>query len=117
MITFYGYDKCGTCRKAKKVLRARGLDFKDIDVIQSPPPLTVLKSVLQQGRYSVKDLFNKSGEQYRLLNMKEVLPKLNELEALKLLSQNGRLVKRPIVTDGKNHSVGFDEGNFNKTWK
>ena len=53
-------------------------------------------------------LFNTSGEQYRLLGMSEKLKAgMSESEALKLLSQNGKLVKRPFVLTGKNGTVGF----------
>ena len=53
-------------------------------------------------------LFNTSGEQYRLLGMSEKLKAgMSESEALKLLSQNGKLVKRPFVLTGMNGTVGF----------
>lgn len=42
-IKFYGYNKCGTCRKAKKVLEGTGVKFQDIDITETPPPKTVLK--------------------------------------------------------------------------
>jgi arsenate reductase len=34
-----------------------------------------------------------------------------------LLAGNGRLVKRPIVTDGKQATVGFDAETFAKAWR
>jgi len=37
-------------------------------------------------------------------------------DALKLLASNGRLVKRPIVTDGARVTVGFDAAEFGATW-
>jgi arsenate reductase-like glutaredoxin family protein len=32
------------------------------------------------------------------------------------LAENGRLCKRPIVTDGTRHTVGFDEPVFKESW-
>jgi arsenate reductase len=116
MIRFFGYDRCSTCRNAKKHLDALGVEYKDIDITQSSPAASVLKAILKQGDYQLNDLFNKSGMQYRELNIKEILPTLSEAEAIKLLASNGKLCKRPIVTDGKRHTVGFKADVFDETW-
>lgn len=62
----------------------------------------------------LKKLFNTSGQDYKAMNMKEKLPKLNESEALHLLSQNGNLVKRPFVLAPNAGWVGFDEAMWQK---
>ncbi len=117
MITFYGYDKCGTCRKAEAILKSRGIAYTKIDVTTHPPPAALLKAILKAGDYKLGDLFNRSGEQYRQLNMKDKLKAMSEADAVALLAKNGRLVKRPIVTDGKNATVGFDEDTFAEKWE
>ena len=43
------------------------------------------------------------------MNLKDKLPTLKDSEALKLLSNNGNLIKRPFVTRGKEGAVGFSE--------
>ncbi|MCC6273411.1 MAG: arsenate reductase family protein, partial [Deltaproteobacteria bacterium] len=35
---------------------------------------------------------------------------------LEMLAKEGRLIKRPILSDGKRVTVGFDEKEFAKTW-
>lgn len=117
MLNFFGYDRCGTCRKAKKFLEAKNIAFKDIDITTKPPSKKQLKDILNTGDYELKHLFNTSGVQYRELNIKDKLPKMTEAQALDMLSKNGRLVKRPIVTDGKRMTVGFKEDLFKKIWK
>lgn len=116
MIKFYGYNKCDTCRRAKKWLEAKGKKFEDIDVTLHPPSLGELKEFFQISQRPLKDFLNKSGEQYRALNMKEKIKTLPESEILKMLSQNGRLLKRPLVSDGKKITIGFDEKDFAKNW-
>lgn len=116
MLTLYGYDKCGTCRKAEAMLKALERKFEKIDITTQPPPIALLKAILAAGEYQLGDLFNRSGEQYRLLNMKDKLKIMSEAEALALLAKNGRLVKRPIVTDGKHATVGLDEKTFASKW-
>jgi len=111
----YGYKKCGTCRNAMKWLDANGVGYDFVDITQNPPKQAELKKALAAG-YDVKDLFNKSGGQYRELNMKDKLPTMTQAEALKLLSSNGYLVKRPIAIDGDRVTVGFKEDAFAKAW-
>ncbi len=91
-------------------------DIKEIDITITPPSKTVLKQALTSGAYKITDLFNKSGEQYRELGMKDKIKNLSEAQMLELLSKNGRLVKRPIVTDGKVVTVGFKEDVFRRVW-
>lgn len=115
MMKLYGYMKCGTCRKAIKWLEAEGIGYNFVDITQAPPKQAELKQALAAG-YSIKDLFNKSGGQYRELNMKDRLPDMPQAEALKLLSGNGYLVKRPICLDESRATVGFKEEVFNEVW-
>jgi arsenate reductase len=42
---------------------------------------------------------------------------MSEAQVLAMLAGNGRLIKRPLVTDGKSATVGFDEAVFTKTWR
>jgi arsenate reductase len=49
---------------------------------------------------------------YRSLGMKDILPTLSESEALKLLSENGNLVKRPLVFTEKGVINGFKEADW-----
>lgn len=116
MITFYGYDRCSTCTKAKKALAELGVEFESVDITQKPPPKKLLEALLAGGEYKLADLFNRSGVQYRELNMKEKLKTLTQAEALELLAGNGKLCKRPIVTDGQRHTVGYKPGSFETTW-
>lgn len=116
MIKFYGYNKCSTCVKAKKLLTAKKVEFEDIDITSTPPTKKLLKDILASGDYELKDLFNRSGQLYRSMNMKEKVKTLSKEKLIDLLAENGKLVKRPIVSDGKIHTVGFDETKLKKAW-
>jgi len=113
-IAFYGYNKCGTCRKAKQALDKKGVVYKDIDITETPPPKAVLKQALKER--GLKKLFNTSGLQYKELNIKDKLKSMTDAQALDLLAKNGRLVKRPVVADGARVTVGYDEAEFKKAW-
>lgn len=116
LLTFYGYAKCSTCRNAKRELTARGLQFDEIDITRRPPPRALLQAILRSRQYRLPDLLNRSGQLYRSMNLKAKLPTLTESDLLDLLARHGRLLKRPIVTDGARHTVGFDRARFEAVW-
>lgn len=114
MLKFYGYMKCGTCRKALKWLDTRGQAYEFVDITEKPPTRKLLKDLLKT--YELKRLFNTSGGQYRELGIKDRLATMTAAEAVDLLAGNGMLCKRPIVTDGTKATVGFKEEEFAAIW-
>ena len=111
---FFSYNKCGTCRKAKKILDAYKVSYDEIDITETPPPKSVLKKAIKLK--GMKKLFNTSGEKYKKLRIKDKIGDMTEVQAIELLSSNGRLVKRPIVVDGNRITVGFDEIEYKEVW-
>jgi arsenate reductase (glutaredoxin) len=53
---------------------------------------------------------------YRAMGLKDKLPAMTTEQSLKLLSENGNLVKRPFALDEKNgvHLVGFKVPEWEK---
>lgn len=116
MLKLYGYKKCGTCRKAEQCLQQAGIAYEFIDITENPPTVEELTAIVERAHVPLKKLFNTSGVQYRELKIKERLPALSDWEILVLLAGNGRLIKRPLITDGKRATVGFDAGQFAEIW-
>ena len=111
---FYGYNKCGTCRKAKNFLDEKNIPYTDIDITLTPPSKSVLKRAMQVK--GMRKLFNTSGVQYKELGMKDKIASLSEAEAIDLLAGNGRLVKRPIAVDKDRVTVGFNLDEYESVW-
>lgn len=108
MVRLYMYKGCDGCRKAKKWLQEKGVDFEEIAIREVTPSKSELKEALAAHDMNLRKLFNVSGGDYRELGLKETLPQLSVDEALELLLSNGNLVKRPfLATDGGCIS-GFD---------
>ena len=114
MIQLFLYNKCGTCRKAKKLLDDRGISYKETDITLTPPSKKILKLAIKEK--GIRKVFNTSGVEYREKKIKDRIKDMTEKEAIELLSESGRLVKRPIVYDGEKITVGFDEEEFNSIW-
>jgi arsenate reductase (glutaredoxin) len=115
-IKFFEYKKCSTCQKARKFLDKKKISYDDISIIDQPPTVAELKTMLthlKRSGGSIKNLFNTSGVQYRELKISEKLKAgLSESDALELLSKNGKLIKRPFLLTKKTGTVGFKEAEW-----
>lgn len=110
MPRIYTLSNCDTCRRATKWLRAENLGFEERPIRETPPTLAELRLALAAQAGEIRKLFNTAGREYRARNLGEKLPKMSEAEALKLLSGDGNLVKRPFLVGKDLALVGFDEG-------
>jgi arsenate reductase len=116
-VKIYGYDKCGTCRDAAKWLKAHDVKIEQsIPLFETPPSAKELKKLLTDSGLEIKKFFNTSGEVYKEMGLKDKLPGMTEEMMLELLSSNGRLIKRPIVTDGHKVTVGFKMNVYEEAW-
>ena len=61
---------------------------------------------------NIKKLFNTSGVAYRELKISDKIDSMTKTEAFKLLSTNGKLVKRPFMISKNKGIVGFKEDNW-----
>ncbi len=116
-VTFYAYPQCGTCRKAKKWLEENNVPFQEIHIVEQPPSKSKLKEMYEKSGLELRKFFNTSGKRYRELGLKDKVRTASEDELLELLASDGMLIKRPIVTDGEQVTVGFKEEIFQETWK
>jgi len=119
MLTLHGYLKCQTCRKAVLWLEEHGLKHRFIDITTEPPSKATLEKIVAQDKpvaYQVKHLFNTSGQDYREQDIAAKRKTMSDAEQLELLAGNGRLIKRPIVSDGTTFTVGFDPDLFERVW-
>ncbi|MET3292664.1 UNVERIFIED_CONTAM: arsenate reductase [Brevibacillus sp. OAP136] len=115
-LRFYGYDKCGTCSKAKKWLEQAGTSYESIPIVDRPPSKDELRDMWKKSGLDLRKFFNTSGQFYKEMNLKDKLPTMTEEEMLELLASNGKLIKRPLATDQQTVTVGFKEDEYAKTW-
>lgn len=117
----YEYAGCSTCKQALKYLDAKGAKYERVAIVDNPPSLKELKQMLthlETAGGSFKNLFNTSGVQYRELGIADKIKSgMTESEALKLLSQNGKLIKRPFLLTDKGGTVGFKQEAWERLLK
>ena len=115
-LTLYWYPKCGTCRKAKKWLDDHELSYEEIHIVDNPPSRAALEEMYKSSGLEIKKFFNTSGQRYRDLGLKDRINQATDEELLDLLASDGMLIKRPLVKDDQNVTVGYNEEVFETTW-
>lgn len=120
-LKIYEYKNCDTCRKALQFLEQKEIEYKKLPIVEQPPSLSELEKMLafvKADGGSIKNLFNTSGVQYRELAISQKIKDgLTEKEALKLLSENGKLIKRPFLFAQNYGLVGFKKEAWEKQLK
>ena len=109
MLKFICYPKCTTCQRAKKWLDDNGVEYELRDIKLDNPTFDELTEWYEKSGLPVKRFFNTSGLLYKSLGLKDKLPQMSDSEALKLLSTDGMLVKRPLLISDDFVLVGFKE--------
>lgn len=110
---FIHYPKCTTCKRAKKWLDERGVDYTERHIVEDNPTAEELKAWHEKSGLPLKRFFNTSGMKYRELGLKDKLKDMSEEEQYALLSSDGMLVKRPLLIYDDGVLVGFKE----KEWE
>ncbi len=109
---FLHYPKCSTCQKAKKWLDAHQIAYTARHIADEHPSYDELKEWHEKSGLPLKKFFNTSGLVYKEMKLKDRLPAMREEEQLKLLAENGMLVKRPVLAADDKVLVGFREAEW-----
>lgn len=104
MLTLYGIPTCGTVRKARKWLDARGVDHTFVDFREEPPDRDTIAGWVEA--LTAKALRNTSGKAYRALP--EDRKTWSDARWIEAFADDPMLIKRPVFTrDGEPVAVGF----------
>ncbi|RED63854.1 Spx/MgsR family RNA polymerase-binding regulatory protein [Cohnella lupini] len=117
VLKMYHLPTCSTCKSAIKALKLQGYELDLQDIKANPPTAEELGKLIGMSGLPIGKWFNISGEVYREMQLKDKLAAMSDEEKIRLLSSNGMLIKRPIVTDGKSKiTIGFREQDFGPMW-
>lgn len=109
---FIYYPKCTTCKKAKKYLDDKNIKYIERNIKEQNPTYEEIKEWYKISNLPLKKFFNTSGNLYKQLGLKEKLKYMSEEEQLKLLSTDGMLVKRPLLINNNQVTLGFKESEY-----
>lgn len=114
MFEFICYPKCSTCKKARKWLDEHNIEYTERNIKENVPSYDELSIILKTSAQPIKKLFNTSGIIYRQMGLKDKLADMTDEDMLHLLSTDGMLIKRPILTDSKITLIGFKDSEWSK---
>ena len=110
-VIFYSYPKCSTCRKASKWLDQNNISYQFIDIIKEPPSKKFLELAIMQFSLDIKKIFNTRGKSFKSIDFD--LLNLTKKEIFELLSNDGKLIKRPfLIINECKIILGFNESEY-----
>ncbi|NRD79999.1 transcriptional regulator Spx [Bacillus sp. BRMEA1] len=107
MVTLYTTPSCASCRKAKAWFEEHDIDFIERNILSSPITVDEIKSILRLTEEGTTEIISTNSKSFQELNINiETLP-LNEF--YKLMIENPKMLRRPIIHDEKRLQVGYNE--------
>ncbi|NLW14815.1 MAG: arsenate reductase family protein [Erysipelothrix sp.] len=104
---FIGWNRCSTCRNAKKFLDENNIEYTYRDMMDENPKPEELKKWISDFGVPAKRFFNSNGLVYREMGLKDKIDDLSEDEQIELLASTGKLIKRPLFIGEHGVLVGF----------
>jgi arsenate reductase (glutaredoxin) len=105
------YSGCGTCKKALKWLAERGVHVTVRPIVEQAPTQAELARWIPASGLPVRKWLNTSGQSYRAIG-KETIDAADDATIARWLSEDGKLVKRPVLVVGDRVLVGFREEQY-----
>lgn len=109
---FYCIPTCSTCKKARDFLDSLAISYEEINLKEETPTAEILIVMSKANGISLDKFFNTSGEVYRKLELKDRLRDMKDEEKAELLSENGMLIRRPLLIDQDNVLIGFKQAEW-----
>jgi arsenate reductase len=109
------YAGCSTCKKALKWFADRGIEVEVRPIVDEPPTKAELARWIPKSDRGVRRWLNTSGQSYRALG-KAAIDAASDDDLVRMLTEDGKLVKRPVVVTPSKVLVGFDEAAYAKTF-
>ncbi len=107
MVRIYVTPTCSSCRKAKKWLDERNVEYKEINLLQTKLTNEDLNLILKNTENGFEDIIST-----RSKIIKESNIDINEMtvsELKKFIIDNPTILRRPIIVDDKRLQVGYNE--------
>ncbi|MDP4083253.1 MAG: transcriptional regulator SpxA [Bacillota bacterium] len=107
MVNLYTTPSCTSCRKAKAWLEENNIDFIERHIISDPLTENEIKSILLMTEEGTDEIISTNSKAYQELKVNIESLSLHEL--YKIIINNPKILRRPIIHDEKRLLVGFNE--------
>ena len=103
-VIIYHNPRWGKSRESVKILDNSGQEYEIIDYINTPPSARELQSLAKKMGISAKDFIRSNESIFKDLGLKPFLD--NDAILYKHMSENPKLIERPIVVKGERAVLG-----------
>jgi arsenate reductase len=86
------------------LIEEKGIEPEIILYLEKPPTVSVLSKILDYLQMKPRDLLRKGEDEYKTFNLKDIT--LDNSIILKIMSENPKLIERPIVLSGNRAIIG-----------
>jgi len=114
MITLYGIPNCDTIKKARRWLDDHHIDYHFHDYRKDGIDASQLEA--WSNELGWENLLNRRGTTWRKLN-DAVRAGINHQNAITLMEQQPAIIKRPLLDNGQQRLLGFDETQYQQLLK
>ena len=102
--TIYHNPRCSKSRQTLELIKDKGIEPEIILYLEKPPTVSVLSKIVDYLQMKPRDLLRKGEDEYKSFNLKDM--SLNDSIILKIMSENPKLIQRPIVLSGNKAIIG-----------
>ncbi len=111
-LTFFTYPSCTSCRKAKAWLTEHGVSYEERHLFKNPPNVEELMNIIKMTTNGLDEILSTRSQKFKDLGVD--INDLTVSELLEMLSEEPRLLKRPILTDGESLIIGYNAAAMKK---
>ena len=102
--TIYHNPRCSKSRQTLKLIEEKGIEPEIILYLEKPPTVSVLSKIVDYLQMKPRALLRKGEDEYKTFNLKDIT--LDNSIILKIMSENPKLIERPIVLSGNRAIIG-----------
>ena len=112
-VTIYHNPRWGKSRNSVGILNDKGVKYNIIKYIETPLSPSELKIIAKKLNLKAKDFIRKNEQDFKNLNVSE--QKLNnDEEMFEIMSENPKIIERPIIINGNKACIGRPPENILK---
>jgi regulatory protein spx len=105
-VTIYGIG-CKSTKKTRQWMIKNKIPFVERNIKEEPLTVLELQDILRMTLDGTDDIIAKKSAPYKAMNLD--FDELSLLELLEIVHQHPRLLKSPLIVEGKKLQVGYNE--------
>lgn len=105
------YAGCSTCKNALRWFAQRNIEVDVRPIVDQPPTTQELAEWIPKSGRPIRKWLNTGGQSYRAIG-KSKIDAASDEDLARWLSEDGKLVKRPVVVTREQVLVGFDQDAY-----